>query len=136
MTALVLDLAINPVPLERARVVTDKTIAGTRTRSFTPERSRAFKDEFQWAARAGGARGPARTSDLAIHLEFWRHHKGANRGDLDNLVKAVLDAGNQFLWHDDRQILELHARIVTAGPTTTGRIRLELVELKPPGAPA
>ena len=28
--------------------------------------------------------------------------------DLDNLVKAVLDALNDLAWHDDAQIIELH----------------------------
>lgn len=128
---LVLDLAVNPVPLERARVVTDKTIAGTRTRSFTPERSKAFKDEFQWAARAAGARGTATPAQVKVTLEFWRHHRGGHCGDLDNLVKAVLDAGNQFLWVDDRQVRHLDARLVDDGPTISGRIRLTIEELNP-----
>ena len=32
-----------------------------------------------------------------------------SKGDLDNLLKAVLDAGNGILWKDDRQIVEANA---------------------------
>lgn len=123
-----LELAVNPVPLERARVVTSTT---GRARSFTPQRSEDFKVAFQWACRAAGFRGSPLREELAIHIEFWRNHRGNNRGDLDNLAKAVLDAGNAFLWVDDRQIVELHARIVASGPTAPQRIRLEIVEFVP-----
>lgn len=131
MTALVLDLAVNPVPLERARTVTSTRFGNTSTRSFTPEKSKAFKDEFQWAARAAGARGAPTAARVSVGLQFWRHHRGAHCGDLDNLVKAVLDAGNQFLWVDDRQVRHLDARIVDDGPTVTGRIVLTVEELNP-----
>jgi Holliday junction resolvase RusA-like endonuclease len=31
------------------------------------------------------------------------------KGDLDNYVKLVLDALNRILYHDDKQIVSLHA---------------------------
>lgn len=131
MTPLVLDLQVNPVPLERARTVTSTRFGNTSTRSFTPERSKAFKDEFQWAARAAGARGTPTAAQVHVGLQFWRQHRGGHCGDLDNLVKAVLDAGNQFLWVDDRQVRDLAARIVDDGPHVTGRIVLVVEELNP-----
>lgn len=33
-----------------------------------------------------------------------------NAKDLDNIVKAIGDAGNGVLWNDDRQVVEVHAR--------------------------
>lgn len=123
-----LELNVNPVPLARARVVSDT--AG-KVRSYTPDRSAAFVDEFRWACRAAGYRGGPLAGELAVHVELWRHHNGNNRGDLDNHVKAILDAGNKFLWGDDDQIIEIHARFVAAGPAVTGRIRLEIVEFAP-----
>lgn len=131
MTPLVLDLQVNPVPLERARTVTSTRFGNTSTRSFTPERSKAFKDEFQWAARAAGARGAATAARVQINLQFWRHHRGAHCGDLDNMIKAVLDAGNGFLWVDDRQVRRINARLVDDGPHVTGRIVLVVEELNP-----
>lgn len=123
-----LDLAVNPVPLERPRVTVDDR---GRARGHTPRRSEDFREAFQWACRAAGFRGQPITASLAIHVEFWRNHRGNNRGDLDNLVKAVLDAGNAFLWDDDAQIVEIHARFVASGPDAPGRIRLEIVEFTP-----
>ncbi|HAR6121593.1 TPA: RusA family crossover junction endodeoxyribonuclease [Staphylococcus pseudintermedius] len=36
-------------------------------------------------------------------------HFKETKPDLDNLLKTVLDAGNQKLWKDDNQIVELHS---------------------------
>jgi crossover junction endodeoxyribonuclease RusA len=34
------------------------------------------------------------------------------RRDIDNMIKLVLDAGNDLIWADDTQVLEVAARIV------------------------
>ena len=46
--------------------------------------------------------GPVR-----LTLDFYRPRKA---GDLDNVLKAPLDALKGFAYHDDKQIVELHAR--------------------------
>lgn len=112
-----LELDVNPVPLARPRVVDG--------RAFTPARSAAFCEEFRWALRAAGWRRPIEVG-LELGITLWRQHRGNNRGDLDNHVKAVLDAGNGFLWGDDRQIVAFHARFAAAGPRVVGAIHLEL----------
>lgn len=33
----------------------------------------------------------------------------SSKKDLDNYIKFTLDIGNQILWHDDAQIVEIHA---------------------------
>lgn len=111
-------LPVNPVPLARARV--------TNGRAYTPARSVAFAEEFRWALRSAGVRRPI-DDDLALNVTFWREcRSSSNRGDLSNLLKAVEDAGNGFLWVDDRQITELHARIAEYGPRVDGRIRIRM----------
>jgi len=35
------------------------------------------------------------------------------RGDIDNFIKAVLDAGNGVLWSDDKNIVDVKAKILT-----------------------
>lgn len=123
LDTVTLDLALNPVPLGRPRVGPGG--------AHTPARSVAFAHEFGWLAKASLAETPAIratlpcTDDVAVTIDLWRRHRGA-RGDLDNMVKAVLDAGNTLLWADDAQIVELHARLVADGPTVTGRIRLTI----------
>lgn len=51
-----------------------------------------------------GQVGP-RAGPLAVSLHF---HRWRQIGDIDNLAKAFLDAGNGILWPDDRVIAELH----------------------------
>lgn len=46
--------------------------------------------------------GPVR-----VVIDFYRPRKV---GDLDNVLKAPLDALKSFAYHDDKQIVELHAR--------------------------
>lgn len=120
-----LDLDVNPVPLARPRVVHGDN--GPRT--FTPRRSADFVDAFRWACAGAGWRGASReplTDPIALEVKFWRRHRGNNRGDLDNMVKAVLDAGNGFLWVDDRQVVKITAELWGSGPSIDGRIHLRV----------
>lgn len=42
---------------------------------------------------------------LAVTITLYRPRR---RGDIDNTTKATLDALNGIVWHDDKQIDELH----------------------------
>lgn len=80
-----------PVPLSRSR---------TRNgQHYLPRRSRLYRDTVQkvWMAAGRPSLGDEPFSMSA------RFH-GA-RGDLDNLVKAVLDALNGLAFDDDRQLV-------------------------------
>ena len=46
------------------------------------------------------------TGPLVVSITVYRPRRS---GDLDNTLKALLDAGNGVLWLDDQQIVELHA---------------------------
>jgi Holliday junction resolvase RusA-like endonuclease len=54
--------------------------------------------------------GEPLTGRLSVEIEFRFSH--GSRGDLDNYVKALLDAANGIVWMDDRQIDQLSARRV------------------------
>lgn len=43
---------------------------------------------------------------IAVDISVYRPQQ---RGDLDNVLKALLDSLNGVLWVDDSQIVELHA---------------------------
>ena len=58
------------------------------------------------SARRG--RGPV-DGDMYVRLAFGC--RPARRGDLDNLVKLVLDAANGIVWNDDRQVVYLEAAV-------------------------
>lgn len=47
--------------------------------------------------------------------------------DLDNYIKAVMDAGNGILWADDSQVCELHSIKAYGSP----RIEVTVMELLP-----
>lgn len=64
---------------------------------------------------------------LGVVIEAWPPNQRAR--DLDNLIKVVLDAGNQLLWLDDSQIDDI--RIVRMGvdPDKKGYIQLTVFVL-------
>jgi Holliday junction resolvase RusA-like endonuclease len=49
------------------------------------------------------------SNGVSITVTFFRSNY--QRIDLDNLVKAVLDAATDVIWIDDVQVVELHARL-------------------------
>lgn len=85
-----------PVPKGRPRV------HGGHAR--TPERTKTYEDLVGWYLRTV-FKEPL-IKDVAAELLFVGASKTA---DLDNLVKAVLDAANGVAFIDDRQVCELHA---------------------------
>jgi Holliday junction resolvase RusA-like endonuclease len=70
---------------------------------------RASKEALQMAMRCEMSRNCwemlARES-LSVNIAFGRV---VRRQDLDNLVKAILDAGNKIVWRDDRWIDQINA---------------------------
>lgn len=88
------------------------------------EAARSWKAKAMAAmdsSRCFGVKWPL-TGRLGVLIEAYPPNKRAR--DLDNLIKVVLDAGNQSLWLDDAQIDDL--RIVRMGvdPDKKGTIRL------------
>lgn len=82
-----------PVPLQRSR-----TSSG---RHYLPARSKAYRELVQasWLAAGRPSLGAA---PFTCSARFY----GANpRADLDNLVKAVLDALNALAYADDSQLI-------------------------------
>lgn len=79
---------------------------------------------------------------LRVTLEF-RFPRGAStpkkfadqllwklgKKDIDNLSKAVMDALNAIAYHDDRQIVDLHASKIEVRATDEPGVAVEIVEL-------
>lgn len=121
-------LALNPVPAARPRV--------GKFGTYYPKTYSRWKIEAD-EQLAPFAVGNTPTSELLyVHVLFIVEKPktsklAAPNGDLDNYVKAALDAvtKSQVLWYDDRQIVALHAQkrfaregehcgtIITAGLT-------------------
>jgi len=89
-----------PIPKARPRVVNGH--------AYTPDRTRNWETAVAWCARVAMGTQKPLTGDLSVTLEFRR--KGKLRADLDNMCKAM-DGMNGIVWHDDKQVVELHAKV-------------------------
>lgn len=107
---LVFTIPGRPIPLERARVERMKLANGKRiTRTRTPDKSVAYRMGVQIRMNTAWASArktwPFRTTE-PIQLAVWIYWADGKHGDGSNLFKAIEDAGNGLLWHDDKQIVE------------------------------
>jgi Holliday junction resolvase RusA-like endonuclease len=122
------DLA--PRPLHRARFHAGQG-------AYLKDLDREYRTELQqrWmVARLHRVRRRL-TGDLLLAVIFWgasQHvdrigrRRALDRPDADNMLKAIADAGNDFLWDDDRQIRSPLAHIEEWAPGTRPRIWLEV----------
>lgn len=95
-----------PVAKERARTV--RTRKG-KTRTFTPERTETYEKHvgvLAWAATRG--RDWAVTGNHAVEIRVF---VAADRSDLDNIVKAVLDGCTPALWVNDKSVRRIVAEL-------------------------
>jgi len=88
----------NPIPKGRPQFYMGRAV--------TPEATRNYEALVRSAA-AICWQGDPTTEPVRVELRFWRGDK--RRCDIDNLIKAVLDALNGVVWEDDEQIIELLA---------------------------
>lgn len=92
------------------------------------ERYHAWKASFE-ATLADQVTAQARTGlpwpagAIAVGVDI---HRYSQRGDVDNLAKAVLDAANGVLWADDAQIVDLHVRLIPC-PRGEDRALIDIV---------
>ena len=88
------------------------------------EAARAWKSKAMIAldsSRCFGVKWPL-TGRLGVLIEAWPPNKRAR--DLDNLIKIVLDCGNQSLWLDDSQIDDIRIVRMDVDPDKKGFLRL------------
>lgn len=110
-----------PHPQGRARA----TIIAGRARVYDPKKSSSWKIDAAWAmAAARRHERPPFEGPVALEVTFYftcpksdcrkrdprpaRWH--SKRPDLDNLLKAVMDAAKGVLWLDDTQVAEVAMR--------------------------
>lgn len=124
MTPIVVTLMGEPQAKGRARI---GRLANGRSVAFTPQKTRMYEAMLRHEAQvamAGAApiEGPVRLevearfgiprsatklfAALALAGEMWP----LKRPDLDNTVKAALDAFNTVVFRDDAQVVEIIAR--------------------------
>lgn len=94
-------------------------------RHLISEEGRAYRDRVQ-AEVLSQARGQRIDGQLAVHIAA--HPPDRRRRDLDNLLKALLDAlTHAGIWADDSDIDDL--RIVRAGVQPGGRVFVKVSTL-------
>jgi Holliday junction resolvase RusA-like endonuclease len=103
-----LKLDIDPVAKARPRFT-------KQGRAYTPAPTARFEQSLRRLLAPHKALAVT-SGALIVSLGFWvvppkkpRQSLPSVRPDLDNYVKAVLDAANGILWKDDGQIVELNA---------------------------
>ena len=101
-----------PLPWPRART-------GQQGQHYLPRAFSAHRDALAWKMREALIEdGSIFTGDVGLLLGFFRSTR--RRVDIDNLLKAVMDAGNGTTWADDSQIVHIVAniRVEPAAPRT------------------
>lgn len=98
---------------------------GSFTQTYTPAKTKTYEDEIRYMARAAmGASEPLETPvTVAIYIRveipksFSKQKrkdalaniiKPTKKPDLDNIAKCFLDAMNEVVYLDDKQVVNLH----------------------------
>lgn len=98
-------VAGEPVSKARARF----TGYGSKSRAYTPERTRAAEQRVALAFRlAGGQYEGDKEATFGVDITF--HNGTRQRRDVDNMIKLVLDGLNGVAWVDDTQVMDVSAR--------------------------
>ena len=119
-----------PVGKQRARVVS----TGKGTHSFTPLTTVQWEGLIKLLARQAGIQPTDMPTSVRIEIErtvpqSWSRKRksqalsavwATGKPDIDNVIKAVLDALNGIAWRDDAQVVNLTAtRTFTERDQTT-----------------
>lgn len=75
-------------------------------RRFLTQRGKDFKQEVRIIAFSAGRRTKI-DGDVKLTVDVYRPIR---TGDLDNTLKVLQDSLEGILYHNDRQVVEIHAR--------------------------
>lgn len=82
--------------------------------TYTPTTTRAAESMIGWQLRCALPHGRGMLGDPnSSFVVIASFYVGGNRKlDVDNALKLLLDAANGIVWKDDRQVHEVHARVL------------------------
>jgi Holliday junction resolvase RusA-like endonuclease len=92
-------------------------------KAYTPEETVAWEGLVAGEALVAMVGKEPLEGNLTAVLEFRR--KDNKRADIDNLVKGFFDPMNGIVYNDDKQVVELHARVryASADPGVTVTVK-------------
>ena len=127
VTAFTVD-DVEAVPKERARTVRPKRGPDGKpigkAHTFTPERTVEFEQRIGWAARSA-LRARKISGDVAATILVRTRKPRTARGDIDNIVKSILDGMNGIAYPDDRQVVSLRVHLVDSAPQAQIAVQLQ-----------
>ena len=116
MADLIAQFDLRPFPKERPRATRGGMMyTPLKTRECEKRVLSLFKENFpdhDPIAEPISVDVEVATDKITIAVSTEEHKPKGMRGDLDNYIKAILDALNGAAWVDDRQIVALTARKV------------------------
>lgn len=120
-----------PVSKSRARF----TGYGSKTRAYTPEKTRAAEERIAWLVKAAGFKEPV-NGDKTYGL-FAKFFCGTwQRRDVDNMLKLISDALTGIVWKDDSQVSEMSAGVQRGDSSPRSYVLVyETFAAKPPTSP-
>jgi len=103
-------------------------------RAVTPPKTRTYERDVKlWVSKYAPKKPLDGPLKITARFILKRPKKPKNdlpavRPDLDNYLKGLLDALNGLLWHDDAQIVEMHALKLYDEPERLGERIVIVVE--------
>lgn len=76
--------------------------------TVTPAKTLRAEEAIRWAIKSQNPGLNPTDEPVEVSVRFY----GERLGDIDNLAKLVLDAGNGVIWQDDRQVRLLSAALI------------------------
>lgn len=105
-----------PVPKGRPR-------SNRSGHTYTPARTKQAEEAIRWQLKAQGAKPTSEPVYVTVCFDC----KSAT-SDLDNLLKLVLDASQDLLFENDRQVVEIHAYLERGSDHPETRLVVEPIE--------
>lgn len=98
-------IAGEAVPKKRPRL-------GRHGVAYTPAETKTWEEYLGYQMNVVMHQFTMVTYPIKVRIVFNLPYSQKNKhGDIDNLAKSVLDAGNGIVWKDDRLIKQLHVYI-------------------------